>query len=109
MFSLVTTYSDPGYSVITPVAATASAGFFGVYCIFMSCMMILMVAGIIFWIMMIIDIVRRDDSEFKSSNERVVWILVVALTSYIGALIYYFAAKRPMDEAKAKKNGGRKS
>jgi hypothetical protein len=42
----------------------------------------------IFWIMMLIDCVKRD-VEYKP-----VWILVILLTGCIGAVVYYFAVKR---------------
>lgn len=42
----------------------------------------------IFWILMLIDCVRRE-VEYKP-----VWILVLLLTGCIGAVVYYFAIKR---------------
>lgn len=50
----------------------------------------LSILGTIFWIFMLIDCAKR---KFKEENEKVVWILVIALTSWIGALIYYFVVK----------------
>lgn len=44
----------------------------------------------IFWIFMLIDAAKR---KFKNENEKVVWILVLALTGILGAVIYYFAIK----------------
>jgi hypothetical protein len=43
------------------------------------------------WIWMIIDCAKR---KFKTDSEKVVWILVIVLLSYLGAVIYYFAVKR---------------
>jgi hypothetical protein len=40
---------------------------------------------------MIVDCAKR---KFKSENEKIIWIIVIALASWIGALIYYFAIKR---------------
>ena len=44
----------------------------------------------VFWILMIIDCVKRD---FKGDNEKIVWVLVIVLLGFIGATIYYFAVK----------------
>ncbi len=44
-----------------------------------------------FWIWMMIDCASNEPSE---GNDKVVWILVVVLTGFIGALIYYFV-RRP--------------
>jgi len=57
--------------------------------------LILIVACIllfIFWIFMIIDVAKRN---FKSENDKIVWILVVILAGFIGAIIYYFVIKHP--------------
>ena len=44
----------------------------------------------VFWILMIIDCAKRN---FKNENEKVVWIIVIALLGAIGAAVYYFAVK----------------
>ncbi len=41
----------------------------------------------VFWIIILVDAVMR---KFKESNDRLIWILVVILAGFIGALIYYF-------------------
>jgi NADH:ubiquinone oxidoreductase subunit 6 (subunit J) len=46
----------------------------------------------VLWIMMIVDCAQR---KFKEENEKIIWILVIVLASYIGAIIYYFVVKRP--------------
>ncbi len=49
-------------------------------------------ASFAIWIFMLLDCLKR---EFKKSDERLVWILVVLLTGIIGAILYYFLIKRP--------------
>jgi len=44
----------------------------------------------IFWILMIIDCVKRD---FKKENEKIIWVLVIVLLGFVGATIYYFVVK----------------
>lgn len=50
------------------------------------------ILGIVLWIFMLIDAAKR---KFKNENEKVAWIIILALTSWIGAIIYYFAVKSP--------------
>ncbi|MBU1200875.1 MAG: PLDc N-terminal domain-containing protein [Nanoarchaeota archaeon] len=45
----------------------------------------------VFWILMIVDVAKR---EFPKQDDKTVWILIVALTGVIGAIIYYFVIKR---------------
>jgi hypothetical protein len=49
------------------------------------------ILGAIFWIWMIIDCATNEPSE---GNDKVIWILVVVLASWVGAAIYYFV-RRP--------------
>jgi hypothetical protein len=51
----------------------------------------------IFWLLMIIDCAKRS---FKNDTDKVIWILVIVLVGFIGAIIYYFVVRRP-----AKKKG----
>ena len=44
-----------------------------------------------FWIWMIIDCARRD---FKKSDDKIIWLLVVILVGIIGAILYYFIIKQ---------------
>ena len=66
---------------------------FTMYCIFF----LFVIFSIVFWVLMIVDVAKRD---FKKEDEKITWILVVALTGVIGALIYYFSVKRPEDKKK---------
>ncbi|OGG14834.1 hypothetical protein A2773_07070 [Candidatus Gottesmanbacteria bacterium RIFCSPHIGHO2_01_FULL_39_10] len=55
-------------------------------------------APTIFWILMLIDAIKRD---YTDKNDKILWVLVIIFASFIGALIYYFMIK-----AKAKKGTG---
>ncbi|BDI32737.1 hypothetical protein CCAX7_47880 [Capsulimonas corticalis] len=44
----------------------------------------------IFWIVEIVDVIRRD---FENDNLKIVWLLVIIFTHFLGALIYYFVGK----------------
>lgn len=43
------------------------------------------------WLWMLIDCISNEPS---TGNDRLIWVLVIALTGWIGALIYMFA-RRP--------------
>ena len=69
-------------------------------------LLVLLVLGAIifsitFWIMMIIDCAKRT---FKTDNEKVVWILVIALIGILGATVYYLAVKRNPEYKSLEKN-----
>ena len=49
------------------------------------------VLGTIFWIWMLVDCVTKEPSE---GNDKIVWVVVIVLTHWIGALIYYLV-RRP--------------
>jgi len=49
----------------------------------------------VFWLWALIDCIKNEPSE---GNERIIWILVIALTNWIGALIY-LVVRRPQRKA----------
>lgn len=59
--------------------------------IFWAVFALLSLAGTALWIWMIVDCATREPSE---GNDKVIWILVIVLTHWIGALIYLLA-RRP--------------
>jgi hypothetical protein len=44
-----------------------------------------------FWIWMLVDCVTKESSQ---GNDKLVWVLILVLTNWIGALIYFFV-RRP--------------
>jgi hypothetical protein len=44
----------------------------------------------VFWIWMLIDAIK---SERLQNGEKVAWVLVIALTHFLGAVIYFFAGR----------------
>jgi len=52
---------------------------------------VLAIGGSILWIWMIVDCATKEKAE---GNEKLVWILIIVLTHWIGALIYLLA-RRP--------------
>lgn len=64
--------------------------------IFVGLMVIVGILGMVFWIFMLVDVAKRES---LSSNDRLLWILVIVLASYLGAIIYYFMIRRPAKKA----------
>ena len=46
---------------------------------------------IVFWLWMLIDCATKEPSE---GNDKVIWILILIFTGWIGGLIYFFV-RRP--------------
>ena len=53
------------------------------------------IAGTALWVWMLVDCAVHEPSE---GNDKIVWILVIALTNWIGALIYLIV-RRPKRKA----------
>jgi hypothetical protein len=49
------------------------------------------VLAIVFWIWMIVDCATNEPAE---GNDKIIWILIIIFTHWIGALIY-FLVRRP--------------
>lgn len=62
------------------------AGFIVIY----ACACVFMFFALGFWVWMLVEVATKETDE---GNTRLVWVLVVALTSWIGALIYFFARR----------------
>lgn len=54
-----------------------------------------------FWIWMLIDLLQRDDNDYpdkKMKDQKVMWLLIILLTGFVGAGIYYFMVYRVVDK-----------
>ena len=54
------------------------------------CLLPLGLLSLGFWIWMLIDAAQNRGLD---QNERIIWVIVVALLHFIGALIYFFAGR----------------
>ena len=68
-----------------------TVGFAGIWILLMLVFAGINIVGFILWIWMIIDCALNEPSE---GNDKIIWILVIVLTNWIGALIY-FLVRRP--------------
>jgi hypothetical protein len=48
--------------------------------------------GFTFWVSMIVDCAIHEPS---TGNGKIVWIIIIVFTYIVGAVIYYFARRRP--------------
>ncbi len=60
-------------------------------CILLPFFFLISIGGTILWIWTIIDCATKEPSE---GNDKVIWILVIIFTNWIGSLIYIFV-RRP--------------
>jgi hypothetical protein len=96
---------DPSASSDAAAAAAATlwGGMFSAMCCFAYLIPIgLGMASMVLWIITLVDVAQRKDAEFPNAakgapngNDRIVWLLVVLLAGFIGAIIYYFVVMRP--------------
>jgi len=73
--------------------SAAAAGVVAILIFFISMLFVLawfafVAFMMIYWILMIIDCIKRDN--WESENDKVLWILIILLAGIIGALIYRF-------------------
>ena len=66
------------------------------------CLWVFFVAVWIFlfvvWIIMLVDVAKRPNDQFPGGGEnaKTMWLIIVILTSGIGAIVYYFMVRKKM-------------
>ncbi len=57
--------------------------------------LIIIIIPTAFWIWMLVDCLKRNNDEFPTggNNAKLIWVLVIVLTHFIGALIYLILIK----------------
>lgn len=67
--------------------------FMGTMMIFVMLLFFVLILSLfIFWVWTIVDVAKRD---FKNSNERLVWLLLIILLGFVPSLVYYIVVMRP--------------
>jgi hypothetical protein len=75
----------------TPSVGAAAPALFGIIILLIWLLAIgLAIAAFVFWIVALVDCVRRD---FPGPNDKVVWVLVIVFAHTLGAIIYWFAGR----------------
>ena len=64
--------------------------FFSFFFVFWAVMMLIGLASMVFWIIAIVDVAKR---QFKDDNTKLLWVLVVVLGHFVGAIVYYIIGK----------------
>ena len=86
---------------LTPLLCTTNSLVFCGFGLFWLLGMIIAFGGIVFWIFMLIDLVKRDDKKFsvRDKDQKLIWILILVLTGWIGALVYYFVVYKKIGKS----------
>ena len=65
-------------------------------------MAVVAVGGLAFWIVALVDCIRIPEPVYRvAGDEKMTWVLVVALAGWIGGLIYWFSVRGRLKEAEA--------
>jgi hypothetical protein len=66
---------------------------------------LIFLALFIFWIIMLVDCIKRPETDFPNSsgNSKTIWLVVLLVSwligfSWLAAIIYYFMVKRAADK-----------
>ena len=63
--------------------------------------------GLVVWLWALVDAIRVPDDSMYRSGSKIVWVLVIVLLNFIGAIIYLVIG-RPTQESRAasRRSGG---
>ena len=68
----------------------AVIGLAGFEVLLILCLLPLSLLSLAFWIWMLVDAAQNRGLD---QNERIVWVIIVALLHFIGALVYFFVGR----------------
>jgi len=71
------------FTAITGSETTTVASLFVLFTFYI----FFIIAGTAFWIWMIVDCALR---KFKEESTKIIWLLIIILTSFVGAVIYWY-------------------
>jgi TM2 domain-containing membrane protein YozV len=98
MFNLAPLIADQNDGAVSTAIGGAAIFFTLIIGFFIFIAAVIGILGTAFWIWMLVDAVRRD---FEDPNLKVLWIIILILLGFIGAVVYYFVVKRKISiEAK---------
>ena len=52
----------------------------------------ILLAAVAFWIWALVDAVRAPEDSYRTGT-KLVWVLVIAITQFVGAVIYYLVGR----------------
>jgi hypothetical protein len=60
-----------------------------------------MIAALVFWIMKIVEVAQIPEPQYRAAGtDKTVWVLVVVLVGFVGALIWQFAKREDVLRAR---------
>lgn len=76
---------------------------FGLFALFFLVIMAVSIGGVVVWIILLVEVVRIPDMQYQAAGtEKIVWVLVLALAGWIGALVWWFAKRKDVLAAEGK-------
>ena len=81
---------------VAAAGGTAALGLAGIWICFIAVFWLAGIFLFVVWIIMLVDCVKRDNSEFPNAGEntKIMWLLIILLSSGVGAIIYYFVVRK---------------
>ncbi|MDQ4069930.1 MAG: PLDc N-terminal domain-containing protein [Actinomycetota bacterium] len=55
--------------------------------------LLVFLAAVGFWIWSLVDAIRVDDDSAYRAGSKVLWVLVIALTGFVGSIVYVLAGR----------------
>lgn len=50
---------------------------------------------VVIWIWALIDAIRVPDDSYYSEGNKLIWVIVIVFTGFIGAIIYFIVGRPP--------------
>jgi Phospholipase_D-nuclease N-terminal/Protein of unknown function (DUF2516) len=74
----------------------------GIFAVLVLVFLVVGLAGTVFWLWALVDVLRRPDQQYTAAGQnKVLWLLVVLLGHFIGALIYLLLARPQLERVAA--------
>lgn len=65
-------------------------------------MLLLGLGSVVFWIYTLVEVVKIPEPVWQHTrDDKIVWVLVIALLGWLGALVYWIAVRGKLQRAKA--------
>lgn len=94
-------YSSDYSTTTTTTDGAAAAGIIGVSLIFMLLWFAFVIFSLVYWIIMLVDVIKRTN--WENESDKTLWLLVVILLGILGALVYRFVIVSKLGKASAPK------
>ncbi len=93
-------HTEVHFATMEAIGALIGLLSFGAFGVLWLLMFAFIIAVMVLWVWMLVDVGRR---QFTDDNTRLMWVLIIVLAGWIGAIIYYFVGRKqghmPVTEA----------